>query len=60
MSKTIVVIASIHEYKNGKKELVADYALDFDTLEAEIVPMVPPGQLGAKFDVGIGEWVINV
>lgn len=49
-------------YKNGvdtgRKEFVVSHGIDVDTDKIVIVSSVPPLELGAKYNMEIGEWVL--
>lgn len=43
----------------GKTEFVVSHGVDEDTGRNIILPSEHPAKLGAKFDLELGEWVIN-
>ena len=48
-----------HGHLSGVEELLVDYGVDEDTLQAVPLQAVHPSQLGAKFDSEINEWVLE-
>lgn len=54
----ILVITTIIRNKQGRQEMVADHGVNLDTGKNLVLPPEHPSLLGAKYDPGMGEWVI--
>lgn len=46
-------------FPTGRTETLVDYAIDEETGKHVVVPCDHPLNLGAKLDLGLGEWVLN-
>lgn len=54
----IVVIVNNETNKEGKKELIVSHGICSETLESVILPNVHPREVGAVFDMTLGEYII--
>lgn len=59
MSRVIVIAMREKNERTGVSQLVASHGMDEETLEAVVLPGVHPTALGAKWDLDLGEWVLE-
>ena len=59
MSRTICIVGNDTDPRTGRKQLVISHGIDEETLCNVPMPQVHPAELGAKFDMRIGEYVIE-
>jgi hypothetical protein len=51
-------VEDVHGLPTGDKELLVSHGLDPDTLAIIPLPNVSPQEMGCKYDLDIGEYVI--
>lgn len=59
MARTICIVENETDQKTGRKQLVVSHGIDEETLRSIPMPQVHPAELGAKYDLSIGEYVIE-
>lgn len=62
MSRIILITGKYDTYINGikgEKEFVVSHGINEDTGISIVLPNEHPMKLGGKFDIELGEWVIN-
>ncbi len=45
-------------HPTGDKEFLVSHGIDTETDKLVILPCQPPNQLGAKFNIELGEWYL--
>lgn len=58
MSRTIVIVDNERD-ERGNTQAVVSHGINEDTLEVVVLPAVHPAALGAHFDPGLAEYVVD-
>lgn len=59
MARTICIVETETCPRTGIRRLVVSHGIDEETLRSIPMPQVPPSELGAKYDIQLGEYVIE-